>query len=174
MGVLLKQIFGLIKLLNSETGQNQIAAGIAAGFILGMTPAFSLQTVLVVILVLLFRIQLGAVLISSFFFAFVAYLLDPVFNSVGEKVLITESLQPLFTSLYNMPIIPFTRFNNTIVMGSAVVTIALFPVIFIISRILIFKYQDKVLKRFRDTKFWKFVKATSLYKWYQKYDELYG
>ncbi|MCH2533563.1 MAG: TIGR03546 family protein [Bdellovibrionales bacterium] len=174
MGVLLKQIFGLIKLLNSETGQNQIAAGIAAGFILGMTPAFSLQTVLVIILVLLFRVQLGAVLISSFFFAFMAYILDPLFHSVGQNILQTNSLQPIFTSMYNMPILPFTRFNNTIVMGSAAVTIALFPVIFIISRILIFKYQDKVLKRFKDSKFWKFVKATSFYKWYQKYDELYG
>lgn len=174
MGVLLKQIFGLIKLLNSETGQNQIAAGIAAGFILGMTPAFSLQTVLVIILVLLFRVQMGAVLISSFFFAFMAYLLDPVFHSVGQNILQTNSLQPIFTSMYNMPILPFTRFNNTIVMGSAAVTIALFPVIFIISRVLIFKYQDKVLRRFKDSKFWKFVKATSLYKWYQKYDELYG
>lgn len=174
MGVLLKQIFGLIKLLNSETGQNQIAAGIAAGFILGMTPAFSLQTILVVILVLLFRVQLGAVLISSFFFAFMAYLLDPIFHSVGQNILQTNSLQPIFTSMYNMPILPFTRFNNTIVMGSAAVTIALFPVIFMISRVLIFKYQDKVLKRFKDSKFWKFVKATSFYKWYQKYDELYG
>ena len=174
MGVLLKQIFGLLKLLNSETGQNQIAAGIAAGFILGMTPAFSLQTILVVILVLLFRVQLGAVLISSFFFAFMAYLLDPIFHSVGQNILQTNSLQPIFTSMYNMPILPFTRFNNTIVMGSAAVTIALFPVIFMISRVLIFKYQDKVLKRFKDSKFWKFVKATSFYKWYQKYDELYG
>lgn len=174
MGVILKQIFSLIKLLNSETGQNQIAAGIATGFILGMTPAFSLQTILVIILVLLFRIQLGAVLVSSFFFAFIAYLLDPVFNSVGQSILQTASLQPLFTSLYNLPIVPFTRFYNTIVMGSGVVAVALFPLIFIISRVLIFKYQDKILKKFKDSKFWKFIKATSLYKWYQKYDELYG
>lgn len=174
MGLLLKQVFALLKLLNSENGQNQIAAGIAAGFILGMTPAFSLQTLFVIILALLFRIQLGAVIVSSFFFAFIAYILDPLFNIVGESILLNNSLQPLFTSMYNLPILPFTRFNNTIVMGSGVVAMALFPVIFLLSRILIIKYQDQILKRFKNNKYWKLIKATSFYKWYQKYNELYG
>ena len=44
MTFLLKQIFGFLKLLNSENGSNQLAAGIAAGFILGMTPMMSLLT----------------------------------------------------------------------------------------------------------------------------------
>ena len=174
MGLLLKQLFGFIKLLNSETGTNQIAAGIAAGFVLGMTPSFSLQTILIYCLILIFRIQIGAAMISSFFFAFVAYLLDPIFHSVGLSVLEIASLQPLFTSFYNMPIVPFTRFNNTLVMGSGVVSIAFFPIIFILARLLVSKYRETIFKKFQESKIWKAVKATSLYKWYYKYDELYG
>lgn len=174
MGLLLKQVFAFLKLLNSETGNNQIAAGIAAGFILGMTPALSLQSLAVFILLFFFRIQIGAAFLSAFFFAFIAYLLDPIFDSVGSTILEMPSLQGLFTTLYNMPIVPFTRFNNSVVMGSGVVAFALSPLIFILSNILIHKYRVTVVARIKNTKIWKALQATSLYKWYYKYDQLYG
>ncbi len=174
MGLILKQIFAFIKMLNSDTGSNQIAAGIAAGFILGMTPVFSLQTLLVFLCILLFRIQAGAAFLTAFFFKFIAYLLDPVFDSVGDSVLGMDSLQPLFTTLYNLPIVPLTRFNNSIVMGSGVVTIVFAPVVFGLARILVFKYRIHVVGRFKATKLWKAVQATSFYEWYCKYDQRYG
>lgn len=174
MTLILKQIFGFLKMLNSETGHNQIAAGIACGFILGMTPMLSLQTLLVFLCVLLFRIQFGAATLAAFFFKFIAYLLDPVFHSVGTQVLEMPALQGLFTTMYNIPILPLTRFNNTIVMGSGVVTILLSPFVYFISRALILKYRVTILARFQNTKFWKAVKATSLYNWYYSYDKLYG
>ncbi|MBK23189.1 MAG: TIGR03546 family protein [Halobacteriovorax sp.] len=174
MTLLLKQIFGFLKLLNSDTGTNQLAAGVAAGFVLGMTPAFSLQTITIILLILFFRIQVGAALLGAFFFAFPAYLLDPVFNSVGSSLLESEGLKSLWTSLYNMPIIPYTRFYNSLVMGSGVVAFALSPFVFIGSKILIQKYRVVVVERFKETKFWKAVKATALFKWYAKYDSLYS
>ncbi len=174
MGLILKQIFSFLKMLNSDTGTNQIAAGIACGFILGMTPALSLQTLLVFLIILVFRVQAGAAFMSAFFFKFIAFLLDPVFDGVGSAVLEIASLQPLFTTLYNMPIVPMTRFNNSIVMGSGVVTIALAPVVYIGAKILVFKYRVLVVQRIKATKLWKAMQATSLYKWYYKYDELYG
>lgn len=174
MTLLLKQIFQLLKLINSDTGTNQLAAGFAMGFILGMTPAFSLQTLLVIILIFFLRIQIGAALVSAFFFAFAAFLLDPVFHSVGAAVLEAPSLKGLFTTLYNMPIVPFTRFNNSIVMGSGLTAILLAPFVFVFSRILILKYREKIVEKFKETKFWKAIQATSLYKWYYKYDQIYG
>jgi uncharacterized protein (TIGR03546 family) len=174
MTLLLKQIFGLLKLLNSDTGTNQIAAGVAAGFILGMTPSFSLQTILIIVMVLIFRIQVGAVFISAFFCAFFAYILDPVFTSVGAQILEMDSLREVYVSLYNMPIIPFTRFNNSLVMGSGVVAFILSPIIFILTKVLVNKYRETVVERLSQTKFWKAVKATSLFQWYYKYDKLYN
>jgi uncharacterized protein (TIGR03546 family) len=174
LGLILKQLFALIKMLNSETGQNQIAAGVAAGFILGMTPALSLQSLLVFLCLFFFRIQMGMAFLSAFFFAFIAWLLDPAFHAIGSAVLQAPALQGIFTTLYNMPIIPYTRFNNSIVMGSGVVSILLAPVIFWIARALIIKYRLAVVERFKQTKIWKAVKATSLYKWYYSYENLYG
>lgn len=174
MTLIFKQIFTLLKLLNSETAANQIAAGISFGFILGMTPAFSLQTVLIYLLCLFFRVQLGAMFLSVFAFSFIAYLMDPVFHSAGLYILQLDGLHALFTTLYNLPIVPMTRFYNTLVMGSGVISIILAPIVFIISKILIVKYRKTVVDRLKDTKFFKALKATSLYKWYYKYDNLYG
>src|SRR3954463_4005290 len=114
MSLLLKQLFGFLKLLNSETGHNQIAAGIAAGFILGMSPMLSLQAFLVFVCIFFFRIQAGVAFLSAFFFAFIAYLLDPVFHTMGAAVLESPGLQPLFTTLYNLPLVPLTRFYNSV------------------------------------------------------------
>ena len=171
MGLILKQLFAFIKLLNSDTGNVSIAMGMTCGFILGMTPVLSLHSLIIFLILFFFRIQIGAALVMAFFFKFVAFLLDPIFHSVGSKVLEMESLEPFFTKLYNMPLIPFTRFNNSIVMGSAVVTFALAPFVYILSQYLIIKYRVTVLARFKTTKVWKAVEATKFYQWYYKYDQ---
>ena len=170
MTLLLKQIFGLLKLLNSDTGTNQIAAG----FVLGMTPSFSLQTIIIIFLILIFRIQIGAVFLSAFFCTFFAYILDPVFVAVGNHVLEMDILKDTFIMLYNLPIIPFTRFNNSLVMGSGIVAFLLSPIVFLLTKVLIKKYREKVLDKLSQTKLWNAVKATSLFQWYYKYDKLYN
>ena len=172
MSLLLKQFFTFLKLLNSETGTNQIAAGIAAGFILGMTPFFSLHSLILVVLILFLRVQIGAVIVATFFFAFPAYLLDPVFHSVGLWALEHASLQSFWTTLYNMPIIPFTRFNNTIVMGSGLVALLLSPIVFFMAKYLVAAYRLAVVARIKQTKAWKAFESTKFYKWYYIYDQV--
>ena len=174
MTLLLKQLFNLFKLLNSDTGENQLAAGVACGLILGFAPGFSLQTVLVIIILFFFRIQIGAALSCAFFFSIMAWVLDPVFNQVGQTVLEMSFLKGLFTTMYNLPIVPFTKFYNSVAMGALVISIILFPVIFVLSKLMIVKYRNTVIKKFEQTKFYKGLKATKFYKWYAKYDELYG
>lgn len=171
MGLILKQLFSFIKLLNSDTGNVSLAAGMTCGFILGMTPVLSLHSLLIFLILFFFRIQIGAALVTAFFFKFIAYLMDPAFHFIGSKVLELDSLQGILTQLYNMPLIPYTRFNNSIVMGSAVVTFALSPFVYILSSIFISKYREVVLARLKTTKLWKAVEATKFYQWYYKYDQ---
>lgn len=174
MTLLLKQLFAFFKLLNSDTGTNQLASGLAVGVVLGFSPFLSLQTFLVLILVFFFRIQMGAAFLSAFFFKFVAFLLDPASDHLGRLVLEAEPLRSTFVSLYNLPIVPLTRFNNSIVMGSGLIGFLLVIPSFFVFRALIEKYRQTVLAKFKDTKFWKALSATSFYKWYAKYEELYG
>jgi len=174
MTFLLKQLFSFFKLLHSETGNNQLAWGVALGFILGMTPALSLQSLLVFFCLFFFRVQIGAAFVAAFFFKFIAFLLDPAFDNVGTWALELPALQGLYTTLYNMPIVPFTRFNNTIVMGSGILSLVLLPLVLAGAKWAIIKYRVTVVERFRETKLFKAWQATSLYQWYYKYDTYFG
>ncbi len=174
MTLLFKQLFNFLKLLNSDTGHNQLAAGLACGIILGFAPFLSLQTVLVLSLVFIFRIQLGAAFLSAFFFKFAAYLVDPLTDRLGKWALENPSFRDLFVEMYNMPIIPLTRFNNSVVMGSLILSLILAPIMYFVFRALIVKYRILVVDRLKGTKYWKAFTATSIYNWYTKYDSLYG
>lgn len=174
MTLLLKQLFAFFKLLNSDTGTNQLATGLACGIILGFSPFLSLQALLIIICCIFFRIQLGAAFLSAFFFKFIAYLFDPISDSLGRTVLENPSFRSLFVELYNMPLVPLTRFNNSIVMGSGLVGFILVIPAFFVFKILVVKYREIVVARFQKTKLWKMWITTSFYKWYTTYDQLYG
>lgn len=174
MTLILKQLFNFLKLLNSDTGTNQLAIGLSLGLILGFAPFISIQTLLVFAIIFIFRVQLGAAFLSAFFFKFIAYLFDQPAHQLGKAVLELEGLRPLFVTMYNMPIVPMTRFNDSIVMGSMIVSILLLPFTFFGFRVLIQKYRATVVARFKDSKLWKAFAATKFYNWYTKYNELYG
>lgn len=174
MTILLKQIFAFFRLLNSDTGSNQLAAGLACGVILGFSPILSLQAILVLILCFFFRIQLGAAFLSAFFFKFIAWIVDPVTDQLGQWILELPSLRPMLVQLYNMPIVPLTRFNNSIVMGSGAVGFILVIPLFFVFKRLIAKYRETVVAKYKQTKIWKAWAGTSFYKWYLTYEKLYG
>jgi uncharacterized protein (TIGR03546 family) len=174
MTLILKQLFALIRLLNSDTGTNQIAAGFTCGLILGFAPMLSLQALLVFICMFLFRIQIGAALVSAFFFAFIAWLFDPVSAAVGSAILEAEALRPMFTVMYNMPIVPFTRFYNSITMGAGVVSLLLAPLVFLGGKRLVLAYRATVVERFKHSRWWKMWTGTVMFKWYANYEKLRG
>lgn len=173
MTIILRQIFVFFKLLNSETASNQIAAGVACGVILGLAPAVSFQSVLVFAVIFLFRVQFGAAFATAFFVKFMAMPFDPLFHRIGSFVLEDPTLEPAFTWMYNVPLVPLTRFYNSIVMGSAVVSILLAPVVFVLSKIVIRRYRETIVERFKDSKLWQFWKTTTIYNWYMRYDKYF-
>ncbi len=173
MAILLKQIFSFFKLLNSDTGTNSLAAGLACGVVFGFAPILSLQALILLCLIFFFRIQMGAAFLSAFFFKLVAYIMDPVSDQIGRSVLESPGLRPLFQSLYNMPIVPLTRFNNSIVMGSAVISFVITIPLFFIFKKLILQYREKVVARFKETKLWKAWAGTKIHDLYTTYTKLY-
>ncbi|MFN3455099.1 MAG: TIGR03546 family protein [Pseudobdellovibrio sp.] len=172
MTLLLKQLVNFIQLLHSENGTKQVALGLTLGVFLGFSPFFSLQTFLVLLILLIFRIQIGSAFISAFAFKFIAFLIDPVADSLGQWALENESFRPLWTQLYNMPIIPYTLFNNSIVMGSFLFALILSPILYFTFIVLIEKYRTRIVAKFESSKMWKGVKATKLYFLYKKYRDL--
>jgi len=123
MTLILKQLFSFLKVLNSDVGEKPIAWGIVCGMFLGFSPGLSLQSIMIISFLFLFRIQVGAALFAAFFFKILSFILDPLFDIIGGAVLELSFLKGLFTILYNMPIIPFTKFNNSVVMEAGVIAL---------------------------------------------------
>ena len=174
MTLLIRQIISIIQLLHSDNGHSQLAWGLTFGMFLGFSPFLSIQTLLILFFVFIFRIQWGTAVLSAFFFKFIAFLIDPLADPLGRWILESTTLRPLWTQMYNMPLVPYTRFNNSIVMGSFAVALLLSPFVFLGFRALIIKYRSTIAAGFEQTKLWKSFKATKFYDWYRKYQNLYG
>jgi uncharacterized protein (TIGR03546 family) len=170
-----KLIRDFISILREGQTPAQVAWGFALGSILGLSPMLTLQGVLVWLIILIIDVNLSAALVALTVFSLVAFLLDPVFHWFGFQVLVNvDALQSLWTSLYNAPIAPLTRFNNTVVMGSFVCALLLFlPVYFGMKRFVV-AYRATVGARVEKWKVYQVMKRSSLVQWYQKLRDFGG
>jgi uncharacterized protein (TIGR03546 family) len=97
----------------------------------------------------------------------VGFLLDPVFDRIGHTLLFTPSLTPLWTSLYNMPVVPLTNFNNTVTLGSLVFSLVFFLPLFFMSRWGIARYRATIGERVKQSKWYRAVTASKVYNLYR-------
>jgi uncharacterized protein (TIGR03546 family) len=81
---------------------------------------------------------------------------------LGWEILHIEALRPAFTTLYNMPLAPFTRFYNTLVAGGLCAGLVLWIPVFFLFRALIPVYRNTLAVKIRESKFAKAVKKLPL------------
>lgn len=170
---LFKTLNNLLKLLNSETNPSQLAMGLGFGMIVGLTPLMSLHNLVFLFVVFLFRINLSMFFLSLAVFAMLSYALDPFFNVVGYWALVDwRWARPFWVEISTGALWPFFKFNNTIVMGSLLVSLLLFMPIVIFSIRGVRVYREKWREQIRDSRWVKALKATPLYGLYEKYQNL--
>ena len=169
--LLLRLLQKLIGALNSEGTPFQVAAGVALGAAWGLTPLFNLHNLLVLAAAMLFTVSFPAVMLGWIVFTPVGYLLDPAFDTIGTALLgQVPGLVPTWTVLYNVPVVPLSNYNNTVVLGSLVGWMVLAVPIFFLARYGVGQYRKRVLPRIENTKLVKAVKASRLYTvytWFQ-------
>lgn len=119
----------------------QIAMAVALGMLVGFTPLLSMHNILVLFIVLIFNIHLAVFLLAVSLFGILGLLLDPLFVYLGKLILLSEGYEPLFTTWFNNPIGHLSYFNNTITMGSFVISLLLFSLVYKLSSVLITKYR---------------------------------
>ncbi|MBU1170622.1 MAG: TIGR03546 family protein [Proteobacteria bacterium] len=156
-----------LKILNSEIEPGQISLALCFSMLMGLTPLFSLHNVFVLFAVLFIRVNLSAFLLGWGMFSLMAYLLDPLFHSLGLIVLSAPVFQGLFTILYNIPIARVSGFNNSIVMGSLVFSLVLFVPSYIVFKILITRYRVDLLSWVQKVKLVQILKTSKLFSIYE-------
>jgi len=169
MFALIKLIQSLFGALHSEGTPGQLAAGIVLGSFLGLTPLFDLHNAVVFALLVLLNVSFAGGLLGWALFVPVGFLLDPLFDWIGHRLLLAPSLRGLWTSLYNTPIIPLTNFNNTVVLGSLVFALLLAVPLFFVLRWAVARYRLTVGERVRQSKFYRAVTASKVYNVYKMF-----
>ena len=76
----------------------------------------------------------------------------------------------MWTSWFNAPVVPYTNFNNSIVLGSFLVWLALSLPIFFAARYGVSRYRATLGERVRRSRFYNAVtasKAYNVYTWFR-------
>lgn len=166
--LLLKLIQALVKALHSEGTPGQVAAGLALGSILGLTPLMNLHNAVVFGLIVILNVSFPGAMLGWALFVPIGFLLDPLFDRLGRLLLLeTPALTPLWTSLYNTPVLPLTNFNNTVVLGSLVCALVFLAPLFFAGRLGVARYRTTVGERIRRSSHYKAVTASKLYNLYR-------
>ena len=167
MLTLIKLIQSLFGALHSEGTPGQLAAGIALGSFLGLTPLVNLHNAVIFAALVLLNVSFAGGLLGWAVFVPVGFLLDPLFDWVGHSLLLAPSLRGLWTSLSNTPIIPLTNFNNTVVLGSLVFAMVFALPLFFATRLGVVRYRATIGERVRQSKWYRTIMASKVYNVYK-------
>jgi len=168
MLVLLKLLQQLVKTLNSEGTPGQVAAGIALGAALGLTPLMNLHNLVIVGAIMLLNVSFPGAMLGWALAVPAGFALDPMFDFVGRVLLVqTPALTPLWTTLGNLPVVPLTNFNNTIVLGSLVSWVVLALPIFYLARWGVGRYRVTLYPRLVRSRVFQALTASKLYNVYR-------
>lgn len=167
MLAILKLLRSLIKTLHSDGAPWQIAAGVALGAALGLTPIANVHNLVVVLLMMVLNVSFASGMLAWAVFVPVGFLLDPLFDRVGHWLLLdVAALRPLWTAMENIPGLGLTSFNNTVVLGSVVVWLVLFLPIYFATRLGVLKYRASIGQRMMQSKFYKTLQGTKIFSVY--------
>lgn len=150
-------ILKFLKSLNSNSHPGEIAHAICIGLILGFLPKDNAFWYILMVFFLFIRINKGSLLLFTLIFGLLAHNFDNHFHELGYYVLTLPSLTPIFTSLLDIPFVAFTKFNNTIVMGSFCTSVACYIPVYGISRIFIKYWRAFLAPAVRKTKLITFL-----------------
>ena len=167
MVTLLNLLRSLVRTLHSDGSPGQIAAGVALGAALGLTPIMNAHNLIVLLLLAVLNVSFAAGMLAWGVFVPIGFMLDPLFNRIGQFLLVdATSLRPMWTFLDNTPGLALTSLNNTVVLGSVVFWLLVFLPLYFASRYAVVKYRATIGERVRNSRFYKALETSKLYNVY--------
>ena len=132
----MKHLLKYLNVFRSSCTPLQISLACSLGVLLGLGPSFfALQTFLVILMAIFLRLPWRHLLASlAIAFILAAIALDSLLDQLGSSILGLEAFQGLFHSLYQVPFLSWTRFNNSIFMAAFCLSIALFPIFYFMTQ----------------------------------------
>ena len=149
-----------------NTSVNQLAGACALGVAAGILPKANLLAKLLGLAMVVLRVNLAAALLVAAVFTLLGPLFHFIAHPLGLWLLTAPALRGMWTALYNTPLVPWTAFNDTVVLGSLLLGMALFVPSFIFARRLIAACRDEAAARFFALPAVRSVGGSRLMRWY--------
>jgi len=135
----------LVRLFTAAGTPRQLALGLAVGMLIGLVPKGNLTAVVLGVILLGSRVNLGTGLFAAAVFSWVGMLVDPLSHRIGQAFLTHDSLQPAWAYLYDLPLAPWTALNNTVVLGSLLLGLWLFYPVYRLGELAFTHGQPRVV-----------------------------
>jgi uncharacterized protein (TIGR03546 family) len=162
-------IKAIILALQGGSDPKHVAAGFALGAMLGLVPKGNLFAVIFVLLFFLVRVDKNMAIFAAFVFTPLGYVLDGLAHMIGGALLTAGFLRPLWTFLYDLPIVPLTRFNNSVVLGNVAIGLLLFVPLYLGFIKVVLAYRSRYKERVDRWPIVKFLKGLGFYQTYQRW-----
>lgn len=161
--LILKLLQQLFRALNSDGTPGQVGMGMALGLAFGLTPLASLHNLAILAVAMLTTVSFPGVMLGWVIATPLGFALDPVFDRVGMALLMNDALAPLFTWIVNTPVVALSRLNNSIVLGSLVVWLALLVPAHFLFRFLVARYREHIFAHVQKWRIVQIIKTSKLY-----------
>lgn len=159
---MLKAFVKFLQALNSNRNPSEVANALCMGILLGFMPKNNALWFVIFIFFFFVRINKPAYLIMIALMSQLTWLLDPLFDDIGYKILTIPGLGNFFGNLLEVPFVGFTKFNNSIVMGALACGLALYIPLFICFRYLVLLWRKKVTPKLGDSAVMKVMQKLPL------------
>lgn len=159
---MLKPLITLINALSSNTHPGAIAHAFACGMLLGFMPKENLLWIILFVFILFMRIQRATYTLSLIVGALLAALLDPFFHTVDCWILSLDSMEDFYAYLLDIPFVAFTKFNNSVVMGSLVCGIIAYIPFYLFGRLFVWLWRKYLAEGVRRLKVVRVIKQIPL------------
>lgn len=127
-----------------------IAFGCAMGMMVGLLPKGNLTAAAISMFVLATQANLAAAALSGTFFTWASIWTDPLAHRLGSSILTLPTWQKSFARLYELPLMPWTALNNTVVLGSLVLSLVLFYPVYRLTWLLFNRHHAPITEKLQE------------------------
>lgn len=165
--LLLRTLFKLFKVMNSETAAESLAAALALGVFLGLVPLLSLQAGIALLVILFLRVNVTLALVTALATGVLFEALEPSLHGLGVALLDHGGLQGWWALVDGHALLGTMHLTNSVALGGTVVGLIALPLVGSLGLYLVRAYRHRVegwVQRSRGMAFLKSLRIVQLYR----------
>jgi uncharacterized protein (TIGR03546 family) len=147
LSILVRLARNIVSVFTAAGSPRRIAFGVALGATIGLVPKGNLTAAFLAILLLTLHVNLTAGTAAAVLFSWVGTWTGPLAHRIGSAILAHPAVQPVGAYLFDLPFVPWTALNNTVVLGSLVLGLVLFYPLYWLSYVVLEKHRDRVAEK---------------------------